>query len=246
MKTKISTLILKVLFAILILGVVVTDLAFKNIYNKVDKSDLYWNYNKILEQPFKHLKLEGGNITQIVFEQNKHASVRVLNYWDAYKPDVTFKAYVKNDTLHLIFPNRYKNQAQKDWMQYRVLVRLFAPQLLSVDASDTNFELQKMKQPSISINVKGKSSLEMESLAHNFDTLNITQADSSQVLFEMAPELKGSKNMHFNYVNANLAGHTILDIGHGFADKAKLNLADSSAIILSGRSLKAMHQNGDK
>ncbi|MEO7213404.1 hypothetical protein [Mucilaginibacter sp.] len=242
MKTKISTVILTALFAIMLLGVVVSDLAFKNVYDKVDKSDLYWNYNKVLEQPFKHLKLDGGNITQIVFEQNKSASVRVLNYWDAYKKDVTFKAYVKNDTLHLTFPNKYKNQGEKNWMQNRVLVRLFAPQLLSIEANNTNFELQKLRQANISVNVKGKSRLEVESYNNSFDTLKVAQADSSQVLFEMAPELKGSKNMHFGYVSATLNDYTILDIGHGFAEKASLNIADSSAVILSGKSLRAMHQ----
>ncbi|OOQ58100.1 hypothetical protein BC343_10610 [Mucilaginibacter pedocola] len=227
----------------MLLGVVVSDLAFKSVYNKVDKSDNYWNYNKVLEQPFKHLKLEGGNITQIVFQQNKKASVRVLNYWDAYQKDVTFKAYVKNDTLHLIFPNKYKNEAEKNWMQNRVLVRLFAPELLSVDGTDTNFELQKLKQANISVNLKGLSRLEVESYIPHFDTIRIAQADSSQVMFEMAPELKGSKNMHFGYVNANLKDYTILDIGHGFAEKADLAITDSSAIILSGKSLKAMHKN---
>ncbi|MBD1363946.1 hypothetical protein IDJ77_09010 [Mucilaginibacter sp. ZT4R22] len=243
MKTKISTIILRTLFAVMLLGVVVSDLAFKNVYNKVDKSDTYWNYNKILEQPFKHLKLDGGNITKIVFQQSKHASVRVLNYWDAYRKDVTFKAYVKNDTLHLVFPNKYKNEGEKNWMQNRVLVRLFAPELLSVEGTNTNFELQKLRQANITVNLKGKSRLEVESYNQNFDTLRITQADSSQVLFEMAPELKGSKNMHFGYVAANLKDYTILDIGHGFAENADLAITDSSAVILSGKSLKAMKMN---
>ncbi|TFF40845.1 hypothetical protein [Mucilaginibacter psychrotolerans] len=239
---KLSTIILASTFTLMILGVFASNLAFKNVYDKVDKSDLYWNYNKVLEQPFKHLKIEGGNITQIRFEQNKHASVRVLNYWREYQKDVTFKAFVKNDTLHLIFPNKYKNPGLKDWMQNRVLVRLASPELLSIDGSDTNFELQKLKQANISINLKGKSRLEVESYNHNFDTLNVTQADSSQVIFEMAPELKGTQTMNFKYVAANLKDYTLLDIGHAYAGKLNLSLADSSAIILSGKSLKAMHQ----
>lgn len=245
MKTKaikLSTIILISVFTLMVLSVFAANLVFKSVYDKVDKSDLYWNYNKVLEQPFKHLKLEGGNITQIVFEQNKHASVRVLNYWREYKKDVTFKAFVKNDTLHLIFPNKYSYPGEKDWMQNRILVRLAAPQLLSIDASDTNFELQKLKQANIAINLKGKSRLEVESYNNSFDTVKVAQADSSQVMFEMAPELKGSKNMHFGYVDAKLNDYTLLDIGHGYAEKVNLNIADSSAVILSGKSLKAIHQ----
>lgn len=238
---KVSTKILATTFAIMVLGVFASNLAFKSVYDKVDKSDLYWNYNMVLEQPYKHLKIEGGNITQIRFEQNKHASVRVLNYWREYEKDVTFKAFVKNDTLHLIFPNKYKNPGLKAWMQNRVLVRLFAPQLLSVDGSDTNFELEKLKQANISIKLKGKSRLEVESYNHNFDTLKVSQSDSSQVIFEMAPELKGTQTMNFNSVTANLKDYTLLDIGHGYVSNLKLNMADSSAVILSGKSLKAVN-----
>ena len=99
-----------------------------------------------------------------------------------------------------------------------------------------------MNQPNISINVKGKSRLEVESYNHNFDTLNVTQADSSQVIFEMAPELKGTQTMNFNNVTANLKDYTLLDIGHGYVNNLKLNMADSSAVILSGKSLKAVNQ----
>src|ERR1700712_855256 len=100
---KLSTIMLCTLFLLLVIGVFASDLVFKNVYNKRDKSDLYWNYNKILEQPYKYLKINGGNLTTILFEQNSHASVRVLNYWNDFQKDSTVKVYVKNDTLFLKF-----------------------------------------------------------------------------------------------------------------------------------------------
>lgn len=237
---KLSNIIISTLLSILFAGVFVANLAMKNVYDKIDKDDLYWNYDNVLEQPYKHLKLEGGNVTQIIFQQSKKSSVRVLNDWREYQKDVTFKAFVKNDTLHLIFPNKYKTLNERDWMSRTVLVRLFAPQLLSVEGSDTNFEIEKLKQPNISINVRGKSRLEVESDNYRFDTLNVTQADSSQVMFEMSPEINGSKTMQFGHVNANLKDYSLLDIGRGYANKLNLSIADSSAIILSGKSIKAM------
>ncbi|TSD65848.1 hypothetical protein FFF34_000155 [Inquilinus sp. KBS0705] len=238
---KLSTIILISVLVLAVIGVFASNLVLKHQYDGIDKSDIYWNYNKILQQPYKHLKIDGGNITNIIFEQSKNPSVRVLNYWREYKKDVTFKAYVSNDTLHITFPNTYPNEGEKQWMQRTVLVRLFAPQLLSINGNNTNFEIEKMQQKSISINLRGKSRLEVESYSHNFDTLNVTQADSSQVMFEMAPELKGTATMNFKSVTANLKDYTLLDIGHGYADNLKLNLSDSSAIILSGKSLKALH-----
>lgn len=210
--------------------------------SRIDKTDLYWNYNTVFSEPYKYLKIDGGNITNIIFEQNKKASVRVFNDWREYEKGVTFKTFVKNDTLHLVFPNKYKNLNERDWMSRTVLVRLFAPQLLAIDGSNTNFEIEGLRQPNISINLKGKSRLEVESYNYRFDTLNLTQVDSSQVMFEMSPELKGSKNMQFGYVNAKLKDYTILDIGRGYANKLNLDIADSAAIILSGKSVKAMHK----
>ena len=125
-------------------------------------------------------------------------------------------------------------------MQGMVLVRLFAPQLLAIDGTNTNFEMQKLKQSNISIKLKGKSRLEVETYNHDFDTLSVVQRDSSQVEFEMSPDLKGSPTMHFKHVSADMTGSSLMDIGRSYADNLKLNLADSSAIILSGKSLKAL------
>jgi len=95
-----------------------------------------------------------------------------------------------------------------------------------------------MKQSNISINLKGKSRLEVETCSPNFDTLNVTQSDSSQVVFEMSPDLNVSPMMTFKNVTANMTGYTLLDIGRSYVDHIKLNIADSSAVILSGKSIK--------
>jgi hypothetical protein len=237
---KLSSAILLIMMLLIMVGVFASNVSLKTFYDNRDKSDLYWNYNKILDKPFKHLKIEGGNIRRILFEQNKKPSVRILNSWWNYQKDSSLKAYVSNDTLYLKFNNKYKNLGEKYYFQGHDLVRLFAPELLSIDGHNTNFELQKLRQANISINLKGKSKLEVETYSHNFDTLKVVQSDSSQVVFEMSPELKGSQMMHFKHVSANMKGFTLLDIGRSFIDDIKLNLADSSAIILSGKSLKVL------
>lgn len=238
---KMSTVILITLVTLIVISVFASNLVLKNVYDKRDTSDLYWNYNKILEQPYHHLVIKGGNVTNVVFEPGKRPSVRVLNYWT--NQDSTVKAIVKNDTLYLNFKNTYSDLGYKYWMQSRVLVRLFGPSLLSVDGSDTNFELQKLKQANLHISLKGKSRLEVESFNRQFDTINVEQQDSSQVIFEMAPSLTGSQIMHFKHVNADMHGLTLLDIGHGFVDDIKLDISDSSAVILSGKSIKGMPKN---
>lgn len=237
---KLSTVMLIALMSLLVISVFASNLVLKNVYDNRDKSDIYWNYVKILEQPYKYLKIDGGNITNIVFEPSKKSSVRVLNNWWSYNKDSTIKVFVRNDTLHLNFKNTYRNLGEKFWLQGQVIVRLFSPQLLAVEGNNTNFELQKLKQPNISIDLKGKSKLEVETYDRNFDTLKVAQRDSTEVVFEMSPDLKGSPIMHFRHVYANMKDITLLDIGRSYIDDVKLNLSDSSAVILSGRSLKGM------
>ena len=236
---KLSTAIITMLVILLVASVFATELVLKNEYGKRDKNDIYWNYDKILQKPYKYLKIVGGNVTNIIFEPGKYPSVRVLKRWKGFKDDSVLTVLVKNDTLYINFNNKYKSINEKDWMQSEVLVRLFAPELLSVDGSNTNFELQKMKQRNININLKGESKLELETYSPDFDTLNVVQSDSSQVTFEMSPNLKVSPMMHFNSVSANMTGYSLLDIGRSYVDHIKLNISDSSAIILSGKSIKA-------
>ncbi len=275
---KLSTTILLVTLVLLVSAMFASNVILKKEYDKVDKSDLYWTYDKILEQPFKHLKIQGGNITHIAFEQSKNPSVRILKNWDGYDRGLV-KPFVKNDTLFIKFSNIYRDQGEKQWMKWNTLVRIFSPELLSVDGSDTDFELFKLKQKSININLSGKSKLEVESYLYNYDSLTISQKDSSEVVFEMSPDLmtsdpialekealkghatiqveplnsgntmvapapvrKGWETMTVQSLSANLKNISLLDIGHAQIKSLKLNIADSSAVILSGGTLKRMQK----
>ncbi len=275
---KVSSIILLVTFVLLVTAMFASNVVLKKEYDKVDKSDLYWTYGKILERPFKHLKIEGGNVTNIAFEQSKKPSVRVLKNWQGYENNIV-KAFVKNDTLFVKFPNNYKDEYEKRFLGWSTLVRIFSPELLSVEGTDTNLGMFKLKQKSITVNLSGKSKFEVESYLYNLDTLNISQRDSSKVVFEMSPDLmtsepialekealkgqatiqaeplnsgntmvapvpvrKGWETMTVQSVTANLKNISLLDVGHAQIKSLKLNIADSSAVILSGGTLKTMQK----
>lgn len=253
---KISSIILLVTFILLVTGMFASNILLKKEYDKIDKSDLYWTYGKILQQPFKHLKIEGGNVTNIAYEQSKNPSVRVFKDWNGYEKGLV-KTYVKNDTLFIKFPNTYKDRYEKNWLKWNTLVRIFSPELLSVDGFDTDFGLYKLKQKNISINLSGRSTLEVESYINDLDSVHITQRDSSEVVFEMSPDLKGKvfphskpgdvksnswETMYINSVDANVKGVSLLDLGHVQVNSLNLDISDTSGIIFSGGSLKKFKQ----
>jgi len=164
------------------------------------------------------------------------------------------------------------NQNEKDWMKWTTLVRIFSPELLSVEGFNTNFEMFRLKQKSIAVNMSGKSIFELESMIPDMDSINVVQKDSASVEFEMSPDFKSTKRndtivnkgvqIHFgnntttpgtglndiksdeamsiNSVDATVQGYSILDLGHAQIGTLRLNIADSSAIVLSGGTLKKM------
>ena len=189
---KVSSVILLVTFLLLVTALFASNLLLKKEYDKIDKSDIYWTYGSILEQPFRHLVIEGGNLTHIAFEPSKKSSVRVFRMWEGFDNKVV-KASVRNDTLFVTFPGDVKDPNEKRYMSWNTLVRIFSPELLSVNGSNTNFGLYKMRQKNLNIKLSGKSKLEVESYLNTFDSLHITQRDSSEVVFEMSPDLMGTK-----------------------------------------------------
>ncbi len=265
---KISTTILYTLLALLIAGLLCSNIIIKKEYDKVDKSDLYWTYKKILQTPFKYLKITGGNNTNIGFEQSSNCSVRIFEDWSRYhKGDID--AFVKNDTLFVNFSFVPQNENEKIWLRDITPVRIFAPQLLYVEGFNTNLEMFKMKQKKYTVRMTGKSSFEVESMTPNLDSLNIAQQDSSQVVFEMSPEynvnrtdektgkiitvntdthesitsatngsIRSKEAMSFQSLTASVTGVSLLDVGHAQIGSLQLHIADSSGILFSGGAFK--------
>ncbi len=269
---KFTSKILLVLLIVLIGGLLSSNIILKKEYNKVDKSDIYWTYEKVLEQHFKYLKITGGNITRIAFEQSPKYSVRILQEWKRYHGG-GIKSHITNDTLYINFDFIPANLYEKFWMQNTTSVRIFSPELLSVEAYNTHFEMFKLKQKSISVNISGKSSFEVESMLPGLDSLNISEKDSSEVVFEMSPDyklvsstdvpkvvtfqtknggtatytpppqqIKSNEAMTINAVKGDLEGDALLDLGHAQIESLQLQIADSSAIILSGGALKKIRK----
>ena|SRR6185312_14293109 len=263
---KLSSRILLSMLIIIVAGLLLSNIVLKKEYNKIDKSDLHWNYTSVLTQHFKYLKIEGGNITNIAFEQNKNCSVRVLNDWQRYHPEL-IQLSVKNDTLFIKFVYTGNNQYEKQWMKSTTLVRIFSPELLSVEGFNTNFGMFKVKQKSIAVNMSGRSKFEIESMLRSMDSIAVFQIDSSEVVFEMSPDYKPVKStekeksatitigsappglssltqiespeaMSIKSVKADIQGYSLLDLGHAQIDSLQLKIADSSAIIISGGALK--------
>lgn len=230
----------KILLAMLLLftvGLFASNSLLKKEYETKDKSDIYWTYDVILTKPFKYLDIEGGNVSTIAYEPGKESSVRIYKDWDGFKTG-RVKADVRSDTLFIKFSNTNKDIYEKQFLRWATALRIFSPELLSVKGVDTKLEMFKLKQKSISVDMSGKSSFEIESMITSLDSIHISGRDSSSMQIEVSPDYKTTESFHINTLSANLQGYSILDVGHAQVDSLRLTIEDSSAIILSGGTLK--------
>ncbi len=234
---KLTSKVLIVLLLLFTTGLFASNMLLKKQYDKIDRSDVYWTYKKILAQPFHHLKIDGGNLTRVVYQQGPNYSVRVAKDWYGYETGGLHTA-VKNDTLFINVPNIYRNINEKNYLRWTTVLRIFSPALLSVTGNNTNILMEKLDQKNVAVSLTGKSSFEAESIVPAFDKIVINQSDSSTVQFEMDPSLKVPGNFHINYVQANVQGVSFLDIGHATIDSLQLSVSDSSGVFMSGAVMK--------
>ena len=54
----------------------------------------------------------------------------------------------------------------------------------------------------------------------------------------MSPDYLVTEAFHVNSVSANIQNTSVLDIGHAQIDSLKLNVGDSSGVLLSGGTLR--------
>jgi hypothetical protein len=256
----------------MIAGLLSSNMILKKQYDALDKSDIYWTYDKVLQQPFKYLNITGGNGTNIYYEQSDKPSVRLSHEWVKYH-NGEIKTHITNDTLFLNFDYLPPNLFEKFWLEDATPVRIFSPELLSVTGNNTHFEMQKLKQKSISVHITGRSKFEVESMYPDLDSVNVYQSDSSSVVFEMSPDYRKSaeenkpqgkvqfhdangvlvedndqkqnnfdESMSFGSVTGIIKDHSILDIGHAQIQHLNVNVSDSSAIVLSGDALNKLNK----
>jgi hypothetical protein len=236
---KKSSLLLLILLGLFIISLVGSDLMLKKQYNKIDKSDPFWNYTKINKGSFHHLKITDGNVTRIAFIPSPHGSIGILSYWET-DMDGRVKTRIAHDTLFLQVEARNENQGIKEWMKYHTLITITCPELLSVNAMNTNLNIDKLNQKNLVVQVFGKSRLEVESYNPDFDSLHVHQQDSSEVIFEMAEDIKSSGSMQLRLLSADVQGHSLLDVGHFRILSLHHTIGDTAAIILSGYTLGRM------
>jgi len=233
---KWSNIILSTSLVAVLAGIFGSNVLMKKEYNRLDKSDKYWNYTKLTDKPFRHIRITGGNVSNIVYEQTSHNAVKVLRAWHGSE-DGTVKAEVTKDTLQITFLNQYKDLYEKYWLKDAVTVRITGPVVESISGSDTKVSMNKFNQPSLKVNLTGNSKLIVSSYRNNFDKIDVSQADSSVTTFTMSNETFTPDIISIREANVTGRGVSLLNLRSSSVQQLNLDMSDSASVALSGYTL---------
>jgi hypothetical protein len=233
---KITVKILLGMLFLALNALVFSNFMLKKEFEKIDKSDFYWNYNKISNDHFSHIKIDGGDFSGIAVEQSDSFAVKVWKYIADYD-NVAYQTKIVNDTLFIRMSANDKTPHVKRALRYTAIFRVFTPGLKSISGVDANIEFIRMRQPDIEMNMTGKSIVNYQTDLLQLDKMKINASDSTQVFIGTNPEIKADGIFYMNYLDAQITGNSSLQLGRSKIDSLNYTLSDTASIFLSGHTL---------
>ncbi len=243
---KLSSKLLIAVFLILIMGLVASNLLLKKQFDNPETENEFPGYRTLNTQGFKHLNIHTGNAGKIIYEPSNKPRFMVGTYLNDSMLNL-MKNKVSNDTLYIEFPKGLVEYLyEKGWREYNVPIRLFSPELLSIQVNDSYLELHKMRQSVYQISLHGKSELKMETKLSNLKDLNLSLADSSLVWinYDMEERAYAKTPVSIENCKAILSGVSHLNMANSRVNQLQLNANEESSVDLTGYNLKKLISEG--
>jgi hypothetical protein len=222
---KLSIKILVTLILAWLTLLIISGLTFKNIYSKLDKYDPFYNYKKVKNLSFNHLKVIGTRFTPGLVKVIKSDSI-VLNI----NNNVIDRVYheIKGDTLVLLF----KDHNKKDILWNENFLVLQTPLLGSVTGQLTSIYIDSLVQNSLKINALKYTNINFASQGIKELELNL---DTSTRF-----DLNAIKKFKMNSLKVNAGPSTELGLGTLYANNIDFKLDSSTVIELNYEMLKKL------
>lgn len=114
------------------------------------------------------------------------------------------------------------------------------PQLRSISGVSAAIVVKDLAEKVLTVDLRGKSNVEVETLNPDFDSISVKLSDSSTLKFEMAEEVPSNGVLKAKSLKAALTGNSFLDISHMEIAEIEQYVSPRSAIGLSGITLQIM------
>lgn len=147
MKTSNKLLIL--LLGLTIFALVGSGFSLESQFEKIDKNDPYWSYQKEQLPTFHHIRLEGNSHSFVKIESGEQPVIRKAGLTDenGFWP----KTKIVGDTLVLSFKSRSRPYPYTGRFDHSPIVSIAVNDLQSISSSGITCLIQGLKQDSLQI-----------------------------------------------------------------------------------------------
>lgn len=226
---KLSTKLLLGLSGVFLIMMLISAFSVKSEFEKINLNDPYWQFEKVSNKSFKHIKIIGqkdatGKVNII---ENKDFAVNVSKKWtDGVK--VSFEG----DTVVVRFLLNPAKKRIEEYPNYENIVTILCPDLSSIKGESTNIKIDSLNQDKLKIEANKTTMIDIRKL--NSQNLNISLDANSNC------EFRNDILYKFENLEANVATSAILKMRQVHPNNFILNTSEKSIIEMNGTALKAM------
>jgi hypothetical protein len=229
MNIKLSTKLLLGLSGILIIIMIISAFSVKSEFAKINLKDPYWQFQKVSDKAFEHLKVIGqkdanGKVNII---ENKDFAVNVSKKW---ADDV--KVSFEGDTLIVRFLLNPAKIRIEEYPNYENIVTILCPDLSSIKGELANIKIDSLNQDKLKIEAHKITSIDIRKLNSQYLSINLDKNSDCEFRTDILYKIEN--------LEANVASSAVLKMRQVYPNNFVLNTSDNSIIEMNGTALKAI------
>jgi hypothetical protein len=225
---KLSYILIGVIVTLLVGSIFASNYLLKKKYDTMNAIQFREDYTALSRQPFKYLKIDGGNCLSIIpIKKDTFNAVMLRN--DEYT-DYNFKhilngnitTQIVDDTLIIKIPAVQRQRADLRRVNF---LEIHVKDLASIDITDTYVDVLGLEQPNFTAILRGASRLDLGTKKLEKLALNI----SSGSQFWAIDSLK------INVLEAEVADKGTLNLPAAQVNEFRVKMTENSVVQLSSK-----------
>lgn len=225
---KLSLKLLIGMISTFLVLIVINAFSLKSKWEKMDKNNHYTDFKKLLNTPFKYLKVStaDGMIGKVNISQSKNYQLYVSQLWSE-----RVRTKILKDTLYVEFIKDSKGKTY-EFDEYEKVVVVECPEVTKIETNNVTVVIDTLNQKSISLLGYGYGSFESKSLTLN--DLKLVLRDNSSCNFHPQKQLK------LVSFDADLSAKSYLNMRAVLPQKIKLVNGVETGLEMNGATLKLL------
>ena len=229
MNIKLSTKLLLGLSGIFLIMMLISAFSVKSEFEKINQNDPYWQFQKVSDKAFKHIKIIGqkdatGKVNII---ENKDFAVNISKKWT---DDV--KVSFVGDTVVVRFLLNPAKKRIEEYPNYENIVTILCPDLSSIKGELTNIKIDSLNQDKLKIEANKITSIDIRKLSSQHLSISLDANSNCDFRNDILYKLED--------LEANVASSAVLKMRQVYPNNFVLSTSEKSVIEMNGTALKAI------